>query len=191
MLTRSDFDENWFENTVVSKIYGILTKYPIVSTDDGYANLEQVVFPKLSDKNPEKALANLVKIFAMITYQLPQNVTGWNGALYHLPKQFQDNLRVYTLKNLIEKKEAPLHIPLDVGSSVISFLNTIYNALIDDTYLAKDLLAGGIRILPDQEKDILLKSKRKLLQPMTTQLTKWNSIIYYLIHNTILRMECL
>lgn len=156
LITRSDFDETWYTDSILSKIYHILSEYPIVKTKEGYAELQHVIFPKSNDKNPKKALANLVKIFDMTTYQLPENVVGWNHALYHLPVQFQANLKVYTLKRLIEMKDNLLKISLNEDSSTVTFLNTIYNAIIEDASLSKDFLAGNIYILPDQEKEMQL-----------------------------------
>lgn len=158
IITRPDLYAPWIEKNIFHKLLEYVAEIPVIKLASGtYVNSNSVSFP-MADSSDE--LLSVGKITAMIKDRVvpaDDEIQGWYDCFKNLVSKNENKLIElnYLIKNVMT-----FELKQDV--SKLTFVQTIYNAVVKNNDLLKDLNAGNIALIPDQSAEFKLRNVKEV-----------------------------
>lgn len=150
--SRSNLDETWVRTEILEKMYDYLREIPLIQTEQGLSVLHDGFYvPVSTDEEEMGRLWSIMNQLEGISLPLLSEALGWcKGFL-----QYTDLMQKHSisLKNLAEG--AAIY-PLKEDCTFLSFVQMIYDVVMLNPVLSKEVYSGNLALFPDQTSEMKL-----------------------------------
>lgn len=151
---RPDLEKNWITEEVFHKMYQYMQEVPMILKPNGLTTLQEGLFFPISPD--EQEIERLWHILSKVkNLQLPvlSDVTKWYDAFSTYAPIMEGN--TIPLKQLTVNTDQYGLIP---SCTTLNFVQMVYDAVLENFTLAKELSSGNLALFPDQTPEMTLRT---------------------------------
>lgn len=161
IITRPDLHPQWIYDNIFENMLEYIKEIPVFKVlNKGQVPLsDELHFPMSKNKKELGVLSDILNMIDGYSVPLKKDLQGWYNSFKHLPEL--DSSRFMDLSDVVDQIS---EFTLKDDITRLNFVQTVYDAVLENASLLKDFASGTLALIPDQSDEMTLRKAKDIYQ---------------------------